>query len=67
MPSILMITAREEALPTWSGSDVFLYKPFDVEELVAWVRSLTGAGIAVPVERNTDSRGFYRKTLFGIG
>jgi two-component system alkaline phosphatase synthesis response regulator PhoP len=38
---ILMMTARvvaekerEEFLQTWSGADAFMYKPFDVEQLV---------------------------------
>lgn len=47
MPAILMLTARtvfdaqrEEFLQTWSGADVFMYKPFDLEELAARVKSL---------------------------
>lgn len=67
MPSILMLTAREEALQTWSGSDVFMYKPFDIDELMGWVRSLTRAAVAVPPDGNRDRRGLQRKTLFGIG
>jgi DNA-binding response OmpR family regulator len=41
---ILMLTARtvpekqrEEFLQTWSGAEVFMYKPFDLDELVRQV------------------------------
>jgi len=47
---ILMLTARtvpekerEEFLQTWSGADVFLYKPFDVDELVRRIGELMSA------------------------
>ena len=50
MPAILMLTARtvfdaqrEEFLQTWSGADVFMYKPFDLEELTVRVKSLLPA------------------------
>ncbi len=43
---ILMLTARtteknrEEFLQTWSGADAFMYKPFDLEELMGRVDEL---------------------------
>jgi DNA-binding response OmpR family regulator len=47
MPRILMLTARvvtdkdrEDFLQTWSGADAFMYKPFDLEELVKRVRDI---------------------------
>lgn len=46
-PRILLLTARtvsdaerEDFLRTWSGADAFMYKPFDLEELVDRVRSM---------------------------
>jgi two-component system alkaline phosphatase synthesis response regulator PhoP len=45
-PKILLLTARtveterEEFLSTWSGADAFMYKPFDLEELVAKVKEI---------------------------
>ena len=42
--AILMLTAqvvperkREEFLQTWSGADAFMYKPFDIEDLVRFI------------------------------
>jgi two-component system response regulator VicR len=43
---ILMLTARtterrrEEFLQTWSGADAFMYKPFDLDELMGCVDEL---------------------------
>ena len=44
---ILMLTARavpekerEEFLQTWSGADAFMYKPFDLDELVQCVEDM---------------------------
>lgn len=46
---ILMLTARtvpqkerEEFLQTWSGAEVFMYKPFDLDELVRKVGEMLG-------------------------
>ena len=44
---ILMLTARavtekqrEEFLQTWSGADAFMYKPFDLEELIEKIEQM---------------------------
>jgi DNA-binding response OmpR family regulator len=46
-PRIIMLTARtvaekerEEFLQTWSGADVFMYKPFDLDVLVQQVAEM---------------------------
>jgi DNA-binding response OmpR family regulator len=51
MPAILILTARtvdeserEEFLQTWSGADVFMYKPFDLDALTARVKGMLGVG-----------------------
>jgi DNA-binding response OmpR family regulator len=47
MPAILILTARtvfdaerEEFLKTWSGADAFMYKPFDLDELLDLVKTM---------------------------
>jgi DNA-binding response OmpR family regulator len=52
---ILMLTARtvpekqrEEFLQTWSGAEVFMYKPFDLDELVRQV----GEMLSQPAPKN---------------
>jgi DNA-binding response OmpR family regulator len=46
-PKILLLTARtvsdpkrEAFLMTWSGADAFMYKPFDLEELVCRIKEM---------------------------
>ena len=46
-PKILLLTARtvsdsqrEDFLQTWSGADAFMYKPFDLEELMELAKEL---------------------------
>lgn len=46
-PKILLLTARtvsnaerEDFLQTWSGADGFMYKPFDLEDLVRLVKKM---------------------------
>ena len=48
-PDVVLLTARtvsdkkrEEFLQTWSGAEMFMYKPFDLEELVEKVKGLAG-------------------------
>lgn len=50
LPRILLLTARtvsekqrEEFLQTWSGAEMFMYKPFELEELVARVKEMLSA------------------------
>jgi len=50
LPKILLLTARtvsdkqrEEFLQTWSGAEAFMYKPFDLEELVDRVKQMLGS------------------------
>lgn len=52
---ILMLTARtvaekqrEEFLQTWSGAEVFMYKPFDLDELVRQVGEMLGQPASKP-------------------
>ena len=52
---ILMLTARtvpekqrEEFLQTWSGAEVFMYKPFDLDELVRQI----GEMLSQPASKN---------------
>ena len=37
---------REEFLQTWSGADAFMYKPFDMEELVCRIGEMRGVSQA---------------------
>ena len=50
---ILLLTARtilekerEEFLQTWSGADAFMYKPFDMEDLVDRIGEMRGVSQA---------------------
>jgi DNA-binding response OmpR family regulator len=54
-PKILLLTARtvsdkqrEEFLQTWSGAEVFMYKPFDLEELVDRVKYMLSSDDRAP-------------------
>ena len=51
LPKVLLLTARtvsdkqrEDFLQTWSGAEVFMYKPFDLEELVDRVKDMLRSG-----------------------
>jgi DNA-binding response OmpR family regulator len=51
LPKVLLLTARtvsdkqrEDFLQTWSGAEVFMYKPFDLEELVDRVKEMLRSG-----------------------
>jgi len=60
LPKILLLTARtvsdkqrEDFLQTWSGAEVFMYKPFDLEELVDRVKQMLRSGDrAAPASRS---------------
>lgn len=62
LPKILLLTARtvsdkqrEDFLQTWSGAEVFMYKPFDLEEVVSTVkRLLDQAGLVTVCAEETS-------------
>lgn len=71
-PRILLLTARtvsdaqrEDFLQTWSGADAFMYKPFDLEELVDRVKALLKRAEVEADSPTTDDIGSKQHSMVG--